>query len=746
MRDLRYCLLASASALLFTTAAAAQTADTAPPANGAGPQGATDESITVTATRRSQTLLTAPATVTALSGAELRDSGITNIRDIIALVPNAVIQDDSESFNTYINIRGILLTNIQAEPNFGLFRNGLYYGGHRTNLGSQVDMERVEVLRGPQGGLYGRNAVGGAVNIIYATPTDEFGGYAKASYGTYRHGEVEGAVNMPVSEGVSARVAAWYFNQADGELYNETLREEIDAFNDTGIRFSLSADLSDSLNALWIAEYQETEGPALRTYGPDGIYNGVIQAPPETYDRVRRDTPSLSETQQLYLAQKITYSTEAGDFALNLSYRDYSLDARQDSDQTAIPPTAHPTVRQSQSVRNESIENFYAEAIWTSSDDGPFSWIAGASYFYEMFDFERRIEGRRDLTAQGFGLVNYVVDFPRPGGGVETNSWSAFATATYEITDEFHATAGIRYSHDEKQLEYAQGVRPTGNAALDAFFAGGLAFIFPTFTLDMTSKFEFTAPYVNLQYMPNENLNFYATYSTGFRPGAFNNSSTDPSTILYDQEEAENFEIGMKSRWFDGALNVNFALFYMRQKDMLLAQDDPTESTYGFTYLTNVGTADTYGVELELSARLAEWLNASVAVGYLDPKFDDAIANVGTPSQKILNGKKLPYTREWTVNARLDALVPVSDSMSLIGSAAIRYEEGGVIGDYTVTIPYETMAKIDLTAGVEINEKVRVVGYVENLLDEHIPLFKYYNGAENSSKGRTAGVSITYNF
>lgn len=206
-------MLMSATAIAVMLPAGQALAQQASSGTAAMPSaGAERETVVVTATRRSADLQDVPVTVTAISGDDLLANGVSDLQDVVALIPNSVIQDNPESFNTFVNIRGMRIVDVQAEPNVGLYRNGLYMGGHRANLGSQVDVERIEVLRGPQGGLYGRSSVGGTVDIIYATPSRDGGGYAKASYGSYKRTEVQGAVNLAVGDTGALRLTGWSFN------------------------------------------------------------------------------------------------------------------------------------------------------------------------------------------------------------------------------------------------------------------------------------------------------------------------------------------------------------------------------------------------------------------------------------------------------------------------------------------------------------------------------------------------------
>lgn len=709
-----------------------------------------DNTIIVTALRRSQTLINAPVAVTAIEGQALRDAGLFSVHDIMNLVPNAVIQDSPEGFNEYINIRGILIVDVQAEPNFGIYRNGLYSGGERSNLGAQVDVARVEVLRGPQAGLYGRSAVGGAVNIIYATPTKDFGGYVRAKYGSYDHAEMEAAVNLPLNADAALRVTAWHYGQTKSELYNTTLSEYIGAFSDRGFRAGLNYDLTPKLNVQWMAEYQEYSGPSLKTYAPDGIANSVLRSPKETVDRIQRDTRSDANKTNLYISQKIAYQSEVGELAVNLSYRDYSFDAIQDSDQTAIGASTAPVptrTAHTEILRDEGVKDIYLEGLWTSKDDRPLTWIVGASYFDEKFDFAREIQTTRNWSSYGttYGTRTVPIGFPKAGTQVHTKSASVFATATYKVDDHWSVDGGLRWTKDRKSLEFHQGIMPTGDPAFDAWTAAAFGGFYPLYNINIPEEFSFTAPSLRLKYKSNENLNFYVSYSTGFRPGAFNLSPTTRDTIPYGMETAKSYEFGLKLRALNGRLDANFAAFKMEQDDLLVAQDAMLDGA-SRTYLGNIGTAKATGLELESVFRATSWLNAALSVGWLDAKYGVAIANKGKPGQLILSGKVLPGTREWTANLSLDAKQPITDSIQLIGQASLRYESGGILGDYYVVHNYDTMRRIDLSAGLEINGRSRIVASVKNAGNQHINQFWFYNGASNTTEGRTYGLSVTHKF
>jgi iron complex outermembrane recepter protein len=702
--------------------------------------------VVVTALRREGELQDVPLTVTAISGEQLLNAGTSDIQDIVALTPNAVIQENPESYNTFVSIRGMRVVDVQAEPNVGLYRNGLYMGGHRANLGPQVDVERVEVLRGPQGGLYGRSSVGGTVDMIYATPSREFGGYAKASYGSYNRTEVQGAVNVPVGDASALRLTGWSFTQTESELFNETLNEFVGANSNHGVRLGYAVDLADNLDVLWTVEHREGEGPSMKTFGPFGINNFGVTSPAETADRIRRDTRSEAKSNETYLAQVINYKTDAGDLTLNASYKQYDFGAIQDSDQTAIGPEDFPTARQTDIIRDEGTEGYFLEALWSSPDSERFNWIAGASYFNEKFDFSRIITARRNTPTSGIQTI--VIDLPAVGTTVETKSFAVFGSFDLQVTDRLSVLGGLRYSDDKKSLDFAQGIRAdsNGNTTVDAYWNIVAAPFYPTLNIKSDGQFENWSPNLTLKYEFTDDLNAYASYSTGFRPGAFNLSPASAELIPYGQETAENFELGMKGIFLDGRLSVDAAAFLMLQDDLLLAQVDFRSDGSSSSYLANVGTSETYGIEFETQFKANDWLTGALSVGWLDPKFDNAVGNAGLPSEQDLSGKLIPYTRKWTANAQINANIPINDAYAFIGTASVRYENGGILGDYYVVDPYDTLTKVDLTAGLEIYGNTRVTAYVRNLLDENISQFWFYNRGTNTSEGKTWGIDVTHRF
>ncbi|HEY1709560.1 MAG TPA: TonB-dependent receptor [Rhizomicrobium sp.] len=390
------------------------------------------ETVVVTAERRSELIYNVPATITAISGDQIKNLGYTDMKSVIALVPNAVLPDDSENFETFINIRGVHQADINAEPNFGLYRNGIFNGGVRGNLGSQIDIARVEVLSGPQSGLYGRDAVGGVVNVVYATPKlDDNSGYVTGDYGNYERSEIQGAINLPLGNDLALRATGWWINQNEGQLFNPTLDRYIDAHRDLGGRLSAKWEPTSQLSFLWMAELEDVHGPSFTAYAPNGIggvFNvnccGLPVEPPETLHTIRHDTPDTEHWQQFYLSQDINYDTESwmGTFELQGAYRNYVLHLQEDQDHTAFSPATNPMMIQQIQLRDEQLHNGYGQLIWKSPDDQRLTWMAGVDYFDETFRFDREFVGTINFNllnnpafGPGFTYANLLCSFLMAG-------------------------------------------------------------------------------------------------------------------------------------------------------------------------------------------------------------------------------------------------------------------------------------------------------------------------------------------
>lgn len=737
--------LAAALAMSLPIVASSQTSPAAAAAQAAGGE---NQRIEVTARRRLESQLDVPASVTAIGGETLKATGSTRVDDIISLVPNANVTENPRGFDTYISIRGMRQADVGAEPNFGMYRNGFFAGGHRVNLGSQVDVERVEIVRGPQGGLYGRDAVGGAVNVIYRMPRL---GEALSGYGTLAventGTRVEGAVSAPLGAEAAVRATAWSLNQRKGDYYNVVLGEQIDRAKDSGVRLSGVANLSSTVNASVTIEASRADTPALRTYAPNGVSNGpATRSPVETRQTVRQDAPSRNDIDQQYLAGRLGWEVGGGTLSLLASVRNYKLEALQDQDQTALPLNAGPLVLQQVMTRKEDIRQRYAELLWESDASKPFSWRAGVSYFTEDFDISQVIATRLDTALLGFlgvpnaGVISGAANLPAAGSSYGTSSWSAFVDARYALTPSLAATLTVRRTEDQQRLRWSQGIDPSSHPIGVALFST----VVPTFSLNSTNDYAFTAPAAGLEFKFGKEATGYVQYGTGFRPGGYNTTVSNPSFIPYGQESARNIEAGYKRTFLDDRAAMSVSVFRMDQKNLLVQQDDPNDTQFGFTYLANVGRARTTGFEFELLGRVASSWNLGFSVGHLRARYTEGVINAGTPAATDVTGRELQGVRPWTINLRTDYKGQLGGWETTAG-VSVRREIGGAIGDLS-DVPLEAATRVDLYAAMKPLAQTQVGLYVRNALNEQVQAFRFANGAVGTTQGRRFGIQLTQRF
>jgi iron complex outermembrane recepter protein len=718
------------------------------PSPAAGAQGQDPQRIEVTARRRLESQLEVPASVSAISGETLRATGATGMEDMIALVPNANMTENPRGFDTYVSIRGMRQADVGAEPNFGMYRNGIFAGGHRINLGSQIDVERVEIVRGPQGGLYGRNAVGGAVNVIYRMPKpgEDTGGYVALGLEN-KATRVEGAATVGLGERAAMRGAAWSTEQRKGDYYNVTLGEEIDRAKDRGLRLSLAAAPGAGLDAMLTLEASKADTPALRTYAPRGVANGpVARSAPETRRTVQQDTASRNDVEQQYLAGRLGWTMGGGTLSLLASVRDYQLVAVQDQDQTALPLNSGPLALRQVLRRQEDIQQRYLELLWESDATQALSWRGGVSYFDEDFGIGQTVSTDLDTALLGFinvpnvGVIGGSANLPQAGSATSVKSWSGFADVRYAFTPEVAATVTVRRSVDRQTLRWRQGIDPSSHPIGVLLFSS----VVPDFELNARDTYSFTSPSAGLEFKLAEGTHGYVQYGTGYRPGGYNTSVTNPDFIPYGQESARNLEAGLKTQFLEGRGALNLSVFRMDQKDLVVQQDDPGDTQFGFTYLANVGKARTTGFELELLGTLSSAWRTSFSVGHLRARYTEGSINAGTPDAVDVTGRDLQGVRPWTVNLRADYRGTLA-GRELTAGVSVRHETGGAIGDLS-DIDLADYTRLDLYVGLRFAPRTQLNVFVRNALDEQIEVFRFVNGAVGTTQGRRFGIQLTQRF
>ncbi|WP_293363091.1 TonB-dependent receptor [Phenylobacterium sp.] len=587
-RSLRILMCASAltAPALLASPALAQT----------GGEGAEVAELVVTALKRESNLQDVPAAISAVGGPELEARGISQPSDLQFVVPS--MQAGRLLGQTAITIRGVGLN--QGAPGVAIHADGVYQP--RPSMGdlTQIDVERVEVLRGPQGTLYGRNANGGVVNFISRAPGDTFEGYILGSYATYEDSRIQGVINVPVNDRIRVRLVADRWQRSEGFVKNVIPGgQDVDKGKSASARLRVQVDVTEDLT--WdVAAYGLTaSGPTsyftlyntptpLSVSRNPYLANAIVPLKPR-----RNSANDLIAANREFGGASSTLTWELGEAQLKAISGYSRIADREDRDDDSINVSAFPA------HRRERARTFTQE-LNLSGSLGPVEAVVGAFYMrdhkYEVLDYDF-----------------FLGIFPLPPNSdlfFETyknlsKAYAVFGDVTFNLSDKARIIGGLRYSKD-KQSVAQRNYLQFGNLAPRTITC-------PLQTNDVT--FNSTTPRIGAQYDVSEDSNLFATYSKGFKVGGFNFSACNQQ---FRPEKVTSYEAGWKNRLLDGALTLNVAAFYYDYTDLQLNQ------TVGLTSLiTNAAAARVKGVEVEGAWRPDRHWTVNANVSLLRAKFTD---------------------------------------------------------------------------------------------------------------------------
>lgn len=594
------------------------------------------EEIVVTAQKRAENVQDIPLSVTALSSETLDNSGFDDLSDLSALSPS--LQLGNFGPIAFVTLRGIGNENTTAggDPGVALHYDGVYLGRPVATLFTAFDTERVEVLRGPQGTLYGRNATGGSINYITKKPIQDFEAEGDFTYGNFDRKRARAAVNVPLSTSVSTRVVGFWEN-ADGYTQNAFAggRNGNDIDN-WGIRGHISFDPIDSdFKAILSANYIKSGGvgstPELREFFPGSTTGQNLSGPPipGTNNYIVNGVPILNDLRP-FRESKDADQSRNSEFLLfsgTLEYEFGSVTAKSitgyaETRYAALTDQDYSPLPLAELLLEENSKQFSQEIQLLSNNDAGFNWILGGYYFHE--DASRRSQffrSRYDIIARQAGVPS-AFDV---GGDVTSESYAFFAQATYDVTSRLAVTGGIRYTNDRKD-----GIN-RGFQFGPAPYSGPVSANFDKVTYRVAANYDIA-----------DDVLLFASYSTGYKSGGINQVAIPALTNpVFAPETVKAIEVGIKSQFLDRRLQVNTSL-YRNEYDDLQFQVFGLFGPEAF----NASGATVQGVEIELVAVPADWFQFDGSVGYSDATFDAQIVQ-GVQ----LDGNRVQRTPEWTFNA-----------------------------------------------------------------------------------------------
>ena len=721
------------------------------------------EEILVTATKRTQSLQDVSVSMTALSGDKIDAFGFEDTRDIFSQIPNVSSSEGSYSADVTIRGNSTLNPTLVGEDNVALYfdevyRPAAFYGG-----GVMMDLERAEVLRGPQGTLFGRNSTAGLVHFISRKPTEEQEGYLNFEYGSFGTNIVETAISGPISDQVRGRLALKY-HQDDGFQDNQgpaggklgvtdrimgRAHLDIDINDDMNLLLSLEASDADDIGKAfnyWGLMDPATFDPMLGFYevcdakrvlasqcvgaGGFGDPDPDVTKPYTEHDPSAGDGRYTLETETVIA--KLTWQLNNDMELVSISALD-SIDRYFNTDEDGSAVGALGGMFQYNDVYTVDGDQFSQEFHLSGGDDSQ-NWLVGVYY----------LDDDRDSTSS---VVAFEIGGPDTVANVVTTSYAVFGEVNRTLSDTLSMVAGFRYTDEEKEVEVA---------TMD----GDYETPSPTFGTYLAASDRLTGENLSgklgLEWRPRDEMMIYANLSTGFRSGNFNSDLFfgDLSALSsVDSEEVTAFELGSKSTLMDGRLQLNAALFYQDVSDKQgITYDSNLEAPV--SRLISLGDADIYGVELELLAVPTDNLELRLGIGWFDGEINAdpgyAVNNVAG-EEIILDGSELG-SPDLMVNGVASYNIPLNDGAVVTLQTDFSYHSEGV-GTGGNEYNYSE-AKTLVNARVfwvSASEKWEVQAYVKNVFEtEYIDNTYGSAGSDyvfgNMGMPRWAGVKVGMNF
>lgn len=681
---------------------------------------ATLEEVVVQARKRAESLSDSPMSVKAFTEGEIRSAGIQSPQDFVDLTPNVTLVQTQNAGNAFLNIRGVSQAR-NSELSAAVLVDGVLMSNPAQFNQQLFDIEQIEVLRGPQGALYGRNAIGGAITINTKPPADELEGRVEVGGDSGPGYRVRGSVAGPVAgrEDLKFRLSASQMD-TDGFIDNSFLGEEADPYKDTSARLRLLWDATANFAADLRLSYSKLDTQAL--------YFRIDENADDTDLDVRVNNRGTNEREFITASLKLEWTGNAGTLTAISAYDDlnetltgdqFNFLPRAESSFNADPfgqflntLTGDSIVDLSQNQYLE-VESWSQEVRFTSPEEKRLRWIVGA---YAIAT-ERYISTGNQVD-RGNGVFEVKKDFrpsvfvdpadPSPQLNILADSqdnfaWAVFGQVAYDINEQWEASFSLRYDKDDRE-NTTLTPELYNTSGLDLQFGG-----------QRNESWSALQPKFTLRYQPTINTTLYADYSRGFRSGGFNQTGVGQAVPtpgvddIFDKQIADTFEVGAKLAFWEERGNLSVSVYHTEFEGAYFFLFDPGTSTQ------NLGTLDdtTYtGIEIEARAAVTEALTAFVGFGYTDSEIQSA----AEPSQE---GNQAPLVSEYTLNVGAVYRYPIS----LFGGSDLMlradYQRiGETWWDPDNLSSRSPVDLVDLRAGIEQAEDWSLSVWAKNAFDE----------------------------
>jgi iron complex outermembrane receptor protein len=716
--------------------------------------------VIVTARRRAESLQDVPVSVSAFDAARIAELQAETISGLRNAVPNLHL-DRGDGANTVIYIRGIGQNDSLAfaDAGVGVYLDDVFIARSQAAFLDVFDIARVEVLRGPQGTLYGRNTIGGAIKFVSEEPPDSFDMFVEAGAGNHDYRSLKARLGGPMGDHLRGKIAVsatqregfatnTVDGQDDGDTESVAWRAALAYVPSDTARISLTFDGKRDRPDTSRSPVRET--PVTGFPDPVGApFSPVTFEPATDPYRVDVNANHLSDLDSWGATLKAGVDlSDAWSLESITAYREMDFDLALDTDGSPLP-ILDILVLQEQDQFSQELRTTY------DADDG-FTFVAGLYYFQDD-----------DLTFSGVdNAAVSVFGFPVTLFGLatssladthqKTKSYAAFADASYDLTERLTLSAGVRYTYEEKESRrrFENFFDPTLSVVSNPPpFLSGVGT--PGTPIFGEEDFDAVTPKLSLSYRPADGLMLYGSVAKGFKSGGFDGRGTTQFGFQpFDPETVWGYELGMKSTWADGRVVLNAAAFYNDYEDLQVTSfgADPVSGTF-VSLFTNAAKARTQGLELEWAARPAAGLTLNATLGYLDAKYEEFRTLVGGVVTDV-SDREMVNAPEWT--GSLGITYEHALSPSLIGTMHV---DGSYRSKtYTEITASELLAQDDYVIAnaflglTTTDGRWEVRGGVQNLTDEAVRIqgfnlseFPGYQLAFYSAK-RTWNVRVAYRY
>lgn len=691
-------------------------------------QATTLDEVVVTATKRGQTVLEAPVSVSVVTSETIRNSGATNFSELQTLVPSVVFSSQQSPVQSNVGMRGVTTAGGSAalEPSVGIYVDGVFTDRTSIGIGDFNDIAAVEVLRGPQSTLFGNASPAGIINFVTQDPSREFSGEVRGTVGNFNRRQFAATVTGPlVDDTLFGRVSV-FSHQRDGYLDNLIGPDSNDQ-NAYGVRAKLLYAPTGPLRVLGTLEYSESDQNCcvpVHTNVPDALLNRFANAStnfpfvgsgvPFPRNQLATQTVAVdglnTYEQSLFgLTLRVDYEFQSGHRLTSIgAYRSVDQFSAADIDFTGLNLLNFPGVERDN-------QHFSQEVRLASPEGGPVTWLMGAYAFQKEVTEDSALV----INAQTAALLggNVLAQNSPSFSSITNRNFALFGEATWDLTDRLSVTGGLRWNFDDKHIEaFASRLRANGTPLSPTQFIpedkqqrdGG----------EMTGR-------VVVEYALTEDLRTFGSYTRGYKAFGINDDANllrnvPGADFFFDSEIVDNYEIGLKGQL--GFWDTDFAVVGFRTEYddfQALSSFIDTTNTLRF-FLQNAASLISQGVELDATARPIDGLSLTVAATYLDATFD-SFPNAQGPSGTIdLSGRPLTDAPKWSASAVIRYERPIGAGLRVFGQADV-FHRSSVFTEltYDPILRQETHTKVNARIGLgDQGDRWTLEVWGRNLTDE----------------------------